>query len=225
MESADHLCQRPLKKKKKKKKSKKPLSGLFLPLQYFHCFSFFIGYNSKSFGFYMYIWRGKNRRDKRNLLLSGETFWGAEKGAKNFEHEDNVLRLEREADHIRYYSNKIKALMTQYLDTEKGHKEVDLLVLEREKFIDPNETLIKQTEEENELVRANLFDIFVKFCLPETTYISKEGLKDLFSDLQLTMSERSFNKYVKKLNLERKDAAVDFDSFFNGKKWTVHKKI
>lgn len=166
----------------------------------------------------MYIWRGRNRRDKRNLLLSGTTFWGAEKGAKNFEHEDNVLRLEKEEEHIQYYSKKVRALLTQYYMTENGRKEVEVLIDEQEKQAAVGTSvLIKDTEEENELIRANVFDIFQAFCLPETTYIDKEGLANLFSDLQLTMTKRHFDQYLVKLKIKAKGSAVDFDGFYDGK--------
>lgn len=165
----------------------------------------------------MYVWRGRNRRDKRNLLLSGTTFWGAEKGAKNFEHEDNVLRLENEEEHINYYARKIRALLIQYFQTENGRKEVELLIQEQEKSLaDAPSLLVKDTEEENELLRANVFDIFQAFCLPETTYIDKDGLARLFSDLQLTMTKRHFEQYLVKLNIKAKGSAVDFDGFFDG---------
>lgn len=145
-------------------------------------------------------------------------FWGAEKGAKNFEHEDNVLRLELEQAHVSYYGKKIRALMIQYLSTINGKKEVELLVNELEKNLQYNTVLaITDDEEANESLKANVFNIYQAFCLPETTYIDKEGLMKLFSDLQLTLSMREFDIYVKKLNLQGKGAAVDFDGFFDGK--------
>jgi hypothetical protein len=166
----------------------------------------------------MYIWRGKNRRDKRNLLLGGELFWGAEKGAKNFEHEDHVLRLEREEAHVKYYGRKIKALMIQYLSTPNGMVEVELLVNELEKNqLFANMLTLSDNEDQNEELRANVFNIFQEFCLPETTYIDKDGLMKLFSELQLTMSKRKFDTYATKLNLIKKGAAVDFDGFFDSK--------
>jgi Ca2+-binding EF-hand superfamily protein len=80
-------------------------------------------------------------------------------------------------------------------------------------------TMLKLTdnEEANEALKANVFNMYQGFCLPETTYIDREGLMKLFSDLQLTMSKREFEQYVKKLNLQGKGAAVDFDGFFDGK--------
>lgn len=168
----------------------------------------------------MYVWRGKNRRDKRNLLLLGETFWGAEKGAKNLEHEDNVLRLERENEHVEYYARKVKALMTQYLATPNGLKEIDLLLAEQDKTSDGAVLmLLTGDEEKDERIRANVFNVYQGFCVPESTFIDKTGLKNLFSDLQLTMSQRQFQKYLVKLNIQKTNKAVDFDSFFDG---TVH---
>jgi hypothetical protein len=166
----------------------------------------------------MYIWRGKNRRDKRNLLIGGDLFWGAEKGAKNFEHEDNVLRLELEEKHVAYYGKKVRALMTQYLQTVNGKREVELLLTELDKNLQYTSMLaLTDDEDANETLKANVFNIYQQFCLPETTYIDKEGLMKLFSDLQLTLSKREFDKYAKKLNLQSKGAAVDFDGFFDGK--------
>lgn len=166
----------------------------------------------------MYLWRGKNRRDKRNLLLGGDLFWGAEKGAKNLAHEDSVLRVELEEKHVSYYGSKVRALMIQYLSTPNGRREVELLVAELEKNAQFNSMLsLSDNEEENETLKRNIFDIFKDFCLPETEYIDKDGLKKLFSDLQLTMSKREFDVYVKKLNLQGKTAAVNFDGFFDGK--------
>ena len=165
----------------------------------------------------MYIWRGKNRRDKRNLLLGGERFWGAEKGAKNFEHEDSVLRLEKENEHVQYYGKKIKALMIQYLSTEKGMNEVELLLKELEKTEHFATMLsLKDNNEHNERIKANVFDLYQSFCLPETTYIDKDGLAELFRDIQMTMSKSHFEKYLTKLNLKQKGSTADFDGFYQG---------
>lgn len=77
--------------------------------------------------------------------------------------------------------------------------------------------LLSGDEEKDERIRANVFDIFQAFCVPESTYIDKNGLKSLFSDLQLTMSQKQFEKYLVKLNIQKKGAAVDFDGFFESK--------
>lgn len=104
--------------------------------------------------------------------------------------------------------------------TENGRKEVEILIQEQEKQVAAGASiLLKDTEEEKELIRANVFDIFQAFCLPETTYIDKEGLGNLFSDLQLTMSKNQFEQYLVKLKIKAKGSAVDFDGFYDGNLW------
>ena len=170
----------------------------------------------------MYVWRGKNRRDKRNLLLLGETFWGASKGAEDHEAEDAALTIDLEQKHIDYYAVKVKAMMEMYLTNPEGNNEVDLLIDEMKKaaataanFVNVDE--IEQFKRDD--TKVTVRDLFLKYSLPGAEeYINSEGLKNLFSDLQMTMSKKQFLKYVKMLNIEEKHSAVEFESFYEGEK-------
>lgn len=83
----------------------------------------------------MYIWRSKNRRDKRNLLLLGEVGWtvSAEDAISPIA-EDELLRNEKEKEFVQYFTKRIVNLMETYLETNDGLKEVDLVRRELERF-------------------------------------------------------------------------------------------
>lgn len=159
----------------------------------------------------MYIWRGKNRRDKRNLLLSGEYGWGCEKGASSYSKTENEIRLENENKHIEYYDVKIRLLMEQYMNTNDGKDEILLLIKEIEK--EQPSYLVFDDIQAKEL----LFDIYKSFCIPDTTKINKDGLRNLMINLNLIITKKDFDNFIKKLNLHKVEVlSVDFESFYKG---------
>eukprot|EP01031_Cornospumella_fuschlensis_P032662 gene32662-39488_t len=82
----------------------------------------------------MYIWRSKNRRDKRNLLLLGENGWTASAEDVSPIAEDEILRNEKEKEFVQYFTKRIVDLMEKYLDTSDGLREIDLVRRELERF-------------------------------------------------------------------------------------------
>lgn len=117
----------------------------------------------------MYIWRGKNRRDRRNLLLLGDNAWTSSHDDHNFEEEDEKLRYEKELQHVEYFSKRVRQLMEEYLDTDEGKFEINLLrkelELERraqERLIDSEENRINDAE----TMRKNVMEIFRRYAIP-----------------------------------------------------------
>ncbi|RYH18262.1 hypothetical protein EON65_27410 [archaeon] len=82
----------------------------------------------------MYIWRSKNRRDKRNLLLLGEVGWTASADDVSPIAADEILRNEKEKEFVQHFTKRVVSLMDSYLDTNDGLKEVDLVRRELERF-------------------------------------------------------------------------------------------
>ena len=76
----------------------------------------------------MYIWRGKNSRDRRDLSTSSFFKWGAYKGATTKNDGDSQLRYDGEMKHVNYFGTKIYMLMYNYLNTENGKKELDAMI-------------------------------------------------------------------------------------------------
>lgn len=129
----------------------------------------------------MYIWRGKNRRDRRNLLLLGDNAWTSNHDDHNYEEEDEKLRYEKELQHIEYFSKRVRQLMEEYLDTAEGNFEINLLrkelELERraqERLIDSEENRINDAE----TMRKNVMEIFRRYAIPgsETLTVSNSIL-------------------------------------------------
>jgi hypothetical protein len=161
----------------------------------------------------MYIWRGKNRRDKRNLLLLGEAAWTATAEDKCTTLEDEILRCEKEKQHVDYFVNNTKNLITEYLYTEDGSLEIDLLrrEIERERRNELAEV------DEMETMKTGIYDIYKDFTLEEgCDDIDREGLKDLLSHLNMTVSEKQFNQYLQKLNFTTEKETISFEEFYTG---------
>jgi hypothetical protein len=97
----------------------------------------------------MYIWRRKNRRDRRNLLLSGPFVWGAPKGEYNTDAEDDMLRHEGEAQHTGYFRDRIRVVMHEYLNSVNGLAEVEHLIT----YMDEAARRLALLEAEEELAR------------------------------------------------------------------------
>jgi len=77
----------------------------------------------------MYIWRGKNRRDHRNLATSSPlAVWGPPKGESQKYDNDVLLRYDGEMAHVGYFKKKTHMLMHDYLSTENGKIEIKYLV-------------------------------------------------------------------------------------------------
>ena len=103
----------------------------------------------------MYIWRGKNRRDRRENVLIGHAAWVPREITHNPDlhaEEDELLRFEQEKKHVAYFSNQISDIMNGYLETETGKKELNLVVQEIEKDKERSNKLKTDTEKYKELL-------------------------------------------------------------------------
>jgi calmodulin len=76
----------------------------------------------------MYIWRGKNRRDRRDNKLQGLFSWGPDRYAKSEELDDDILRHEREEVHVDYFRHRVRVVMHEYLGTNNGKIEIQKVV-------------------------------------------------------------------------------------------------
>jgi len=76
----------------------------------------------------MYIWRGRNSRDRRDFQTSSFWKWGAYKGATTKNDGDCQLRYDGEMKHVNYFGTKTYMLMYNYLNTENGIKELDAMI-------------------------------------------------------------------------------------------------
>jgi hypothetical protein len=111
----------------------------------------------------MYIWRGKNRRDRRNLNLSTEFVWGATKNEPLKDDEDGYLREDHEQHHVEYFKHKIRILMHEYLNSANGEIEIELLTRELEKD-HVLQDRSQETPEQYEIRRRKqIHEVFRKF--------------------------------------------------------------
>ncbi len=79
----------------------------------------------------MYIWRGKNRRDRRNFLLVGPQLWGPPKDSENTDLLDECLRIEHENDHMEYFYNQVRPIMHNYLESHEGLEEIGMCLIRK----------------------------------------------------------------------------------------------
>jgi len=167
----------------------------------------------------MYVWRDRNRRDKRNLLLYGETYWGAEKGASGYHLEERRVRLEGELRHVEYYRHKIRLLMNDYLKTKDGEVEVSLVIDQMEELAAFDYLTDIGSVGANAHIKDTVMEIFQNFSLAsDPEEIDQVGLEKLFSDLNLVMTKKQFNAYLKKLQVVSLKSRVHFTDFYDGKR-------
>lgn len=76
----------------------------------------------------MYIWRNRNRRDRRENKLDGLFTWGPSKEACDTMESDDILRQEGEEIHTGYFHDRIRVVMHEYLGTNNGKAEVDKMI-------------------------------------------------------------------------------------------------
>lgn len=183
----------------------------------------------------MYIWRGKNVRDKRNLLLLGEHGWAVPSDEKSHIIEDEKLRHEKEAQHVHYFTKKIRVLIDKYLDTEDGQREINLMRrelerLRRAKIRDPNYKTDIDTEQED--MQKNVLEIFRQFAVAGSEsameadqsgkahsggLMDQDGLRRLMAYLTMPMTDKKFKKYLKKLKFSDTKVVVTFEEFYQRK--------
>lgn len=168
----------------------------------------------------MYIWRGKNRRDKRNFLLGAEEYWGAPSGSKSFDVEDEILRHEQEVFHVNYFTKRIELLMQQYLDTPDGMAEVQLILKEL------SHTRTKESDYRNfddfdtnqkEKMKKNIFEIYRMFSDNHSELIDREGLRKLLDYLDMQMPDKPFDLWCRNMRLNEVYVLLEFEVFYDSK--------
>ena len=169
----------------------------------------------------MFIWRGKNSRDKRHNLIAGDVFWTTNHHTKDHTEEEQRLCYEREQEHVRYFTKRIKKLMEDYLNTAHGKVEVDLMKKELHKYRE-NATNFTSKEDqilnERESTKKNFELLYKKFVIKDTMYINSEGIKALLRELKMDMSKKEFESYLAKINLSGKEDVLEFEDFYHGKR-------
>jgi Ran GTPase-activating protein (RanGAP) involved in mRNA processing and transport len=180
----------------------------------------------------MYIWRGKNRRDKRNLLLLGEQGWTADDHDKNHNEEDERLRYGKEKQHVEYFSKRIRHLMEKYLETEEGGEEINCLRRELELARRQQRKLMDTAEHrlnEADMMKKNVLEIFRRFSIPgseiftvsengekafEGGFLNEEGLQNMLAFLSIHLSNKQLKKYKDRLHFDDIKVTVSFEEFY-----------
>eukprot|EP00981_Chlorochromonas_danica_P010150 scaffold3051_cov167-Ochromonas_danica.AAC.9 len=164
----------------------------------------------------MYIWRGKNSRDKRNLLLLGEAGWTANTEDRSHALEDEALRCAKEVEHVQYFREKVSSLMASYLDSADGKKEIDSLRRELDRR--GRQSVGEKSEDDPDLMKRSIHAIFKEFTVSkDSDDIDRAGLQGLMSHLGMSASEKQFKAYLRRLHFTAERETVTFEAFYKGK--------
>ena len=169
----------------------------------------------------MYIWRNKNRRDKRNQLLLGEKGWTKASDDRDHEADDELLRFAHEQKHIEYFQDRIRSLMEIYLDTPAGKHEIVILRRDLELYRLNNDDILLDVDRvarEKEEMLISMKELFRRFGSNEYEEITRDGLKNLLGHLQMTMSESQFQQYCTKCGFSSDRETITFQEFYDGKR-------
>ena len=179
----------------------------------------------------MYIWRGKNRRDRRGLLTSLEFVWGAPKNDEsNVAERELELREEGEEIHVGFFRRRIRGLIGEYLETDDGKIEIDLVVKELEKEASRRDELhqkklkgeLKEVDDEDadteiapELKnKQNIYEVFRRFDTDGSGAIDKDEMAELITVLNVPMKDEELDKLMDELDADG-GGGVDFEEFYN----------
>lgn len=178
----------------------------------------------------MYIWRGKNRRDRREQLTGGVFFWGPPKGTENKIADDEILRQEFEDKHVFTFQQRNRKLIFNFLNTKQGQYEIGLVADEMdrlnteklkatkleagEKLIDENgqEIVIEAVPEEMKK-RATIYEIFRKFDEDGSDSIDRNELRTLLDELRVPMTDDELVVLVNRLDTDG-GGEIDFEEFY-----------
>lgn len=182
----------------------------------------------------MYIFRGKNRRDHRNLLTSSPlAVWGTPK--EDYRANDALLRWELEQKHVEYFVKRIHQLMYQYLNTDNGKKEVSYIVShlesraakaladEIENETDPDKRaklkLHKTASIAPEaLKKKNIYEVFRKYDSDGSGNIDMDELRVLLTELNVPMKDEELRELMSELDADN-EGGIDFEEFYT---WFVN---
>ena len=179
----------------------------------------------------MYIWRGKNRRDRRSDKLGGLFTWGADKTAYNTEEEDDLLREEGEAVHTGFFHDRVRVVMHEYLSTSNGLEEVrkmvqhsqhaaeekafaeaEKLAIERGEKFDKNKKIVVISDAVTK--RNNIYEIFRKFDADGGGTLDPDELRVLLDELKVPMTDEELVELFDELD-EDGEGGIDFDEFYD----------
>lgn len=80
----------------------------------------------------MYVWRKKNRRDRRDLLTSGAFRWRAPANSVDTDAVDEVIRGKNEETFVNSLITHQRKTIFKYLNTKNGSMEVNHVIHEIE---------------------------------------------------------------------------------------------
>jgi len=177
----------------------------------------------------MYIWRGRNRRDRRENKLAGLFGWGADKAAYSTVQFDDILRQEQEEIHTGYFHDRIRIVMHEYLGTKMGKEEVQKMILHLDESA--KEKAHKEAREEaeargekfdagkivviNEAVtkRHNIYEVFRKFDADGGGTLDPDELRVLLDELNVPMTDEELVELFEELD-EDGEGGIDFEEFY-----------
>jgi hypothetical protein len=177
----------------------------------------------------MYIWRGRNRRDRRENKLAGLFAWGADKTAYSTVQFDDILRQEQEEIHTGYFHDRIRVVMHEYLGTETGKQEVQKMILHLDESAKDKAHKGAREEAEargekfnaakvvviNEALtkRHNIYEVFRKFDADGGGTLDPDELRVLLDELNVPMTDEELVELFEELD-EDGEGGIDFDEFY-----------
>ena len=177
----------------------------------------------------MYIWRGRNRRDRRENKLSGLFGWGADKTSKSTQQFDDILRQEQEEVHTGYFRDRVRIVIHQYLGTENGKLEIKQMVnhlneVAKEKAIKEARAAALSSGQKfdatkvktvNDAVtkRHNIYEVFRKFDADGGGTLDPDELRVLLDELKVPMTDEELGALFEELD-EDGEGGIDFDEFY-----------
>lgn len=167
----------------------------------------------------MYIWRNKNRRDKRNNLLNGIKAWFDKDSNLRKEIEnDIILRENNEKKHIQYFFDIVRKAIHDYLNTPNGHEEIDLVITEielnekKKKDLNINDDVHDFVEQRKTIIH----EIFRTFDADGSNSIEIEEMRALLKQLNIKIEEEAFQELFKSLDIDG-GGGIDFEEFYTCK--------
>lgn len=178
----------------------------------------------------MYIWRGKNRRDRRENKLQGLFGWRAHPTVRNERLEDDILRQEQEEIHVGYFRHNIRVIMHNYLNTQNGLLEVSRIIqhldeVAHKKAVEEAEAAALESGEKfdkSKIVaipaeikkRSNVYEVFRKYDADGGGTLDMEELSVLLEELKIFMTEQEMEDLFDELD-EDGEGGIDFEEFYN----------
>lgn len=178
----------------------------------------------------MYIWRGKNRRDRRENKLQGLFGWRAHPSVRNERLEDDILRQEQEEIHVGYFHQNIRVIMHNYLNSKNGLLEVSRIIghldeMAMKKAVEEAEAAALESGEKFDKTkivavpaeikkRSNVYEVFRKYDADGGGTLDMEELTVLLEELKIFMTEEELENLFDELD-EDGEGGIDFEEFYN----------